>query len=339
MPWFKRTATAAVLGACLAVAGAAGAAAQSVTCYNCPPEWADFKTQLKVIKEETGISVPADNKNSGQTLAQLIAEKASPVADIAHFGVGFAIQAIDAGVVEPYKPAKYWDAIPADLKDANGNWFTIYYGTLGLFINVDALGGKPIPQSWEDLTKPIYRGMVGYLDPSSSFVGVAAGIAINRALGGSLDDFTPAMKWFKAMAGNDAIVPKQTSYARVVSGEIPILIDYDFNAYRAQYTDKANARFVIPKEGSLIVPYVIGLVKGAPNQANAKKVLDFLLTDKGQAVFANAYVRPIRPEAASAEARTKFLPDADYQRASGIDFRKVAQVQDAFIKRYLAEGR
>jgi len=261
------------------------------------------------------------------------------VADIGHFGVGFAIQAKDAGVVEAYKPAKYWDEIPADLKDADGSWFTVYYGTLGLFVNVDALGGKPIPTSWKDLTDPKYKGMVGFLDPSSSFVGVAAAVAINRALGGSLDDFTPAINWFKAMTKNEAIVPKQTSYARVVSGEIPILIDYDFNAYRAQYQDKVNARFVIPKEGTLIVPYVMSLVKGGPNAANGRKVLDFLLTDKGQAVFANAFVRPIRPSAASAEARAKFLPDAEYTRASGIDFRKVAQVQDAFIKRYLAEGR
>jgi len=29
--------------------------------------------------EKTGITVPQDNKNSGQTLAQLVAEKASPV--------------------------------------------------------------------------------------------------------------------------------------------------------------------------------------------------------------------------------------------------------------------
>src|SRR6187551_2633071 len=84
---------------------AADASAQTATCYNCPPEWADFKTQLRVIKEQTGITVPPDNKNSGQTLAQLIAEKANPVADIGHFGVGFAIQAKDAGVVEAYKPA------------------------------------------------------------------------------------------------------------------------------------------------------------------------------------------------------------------------------------------
>ena len=61
-----------------ALFAAGGAFAQTALCYNCPPEWADWGTQLKAIKEKTGITVPPDNKNSGQTLAQLVAEKAGP---------------------------------------------------------------------------------------------------------------------------------------------------------------------------------------------------------------------------------------------------------------------
>ena len=68
--------------------------AQTAICYNCPPEWADWGTQLKAIKEKTGITVPPDNKNSGQSLAQLIAEKNSPVADVTYLGVTFGIQAL-----------------------------------------------------------------------------------------------------------------------------------------------------------------------------------------------------------------------------------------------------
>ena len=41
----------------LALAFALPAAAQSAICYNCPPEWADWGTQLKLIKEKTGITV------------------------------------------------------------------------------------------------------------------------------------------------------------------------------------------------------------------------------------------------------------------------------------------
>ena len=71
----------------------ASAFAQTAICYNCPTEWADWGTQLRAIKAKTGVTIPPDNKNSGQSLAQLVAEKASPVADVTYLGVTFAIQA------------------------------------------------------------------------------------------------------------------------------------------------------------------------------------------------------------------------------------------------------
>jgi putative spermidine/putrescine transport system substrate-binding protein len=324
-----------ILGAA-AIVAAGSAFAQTAICYNCPPEWADWGTQLKMIKEKTGITVPQDNKNSGQTLAQLVAEKASPVADIAYLGVTFGIQAKKEGVTAPYKPA-HWSEIPDGLKDKDGDWFTIHSGTLGFMVNVDALKGKPIPKSWKDLTKPEYKGMIGYLDPASAFVGYVGAVAVNQAMGGTMDNFDKAIAWFKELKKNDPIVPKQTSYARVLSGEIPILLDYDFNAYRAKYKDKANVAFVIPSEGTVVVPYVMSLVKNDPNPANAKKVLDHLMSDDGQAVWANAFLRPVRASAISKEAKAKFLPDSEYARAKAIDYGKMAEVQKAFSERYLKE--
>ncbi len=316
---------------------AAGSAlAQTALCYNCPPEWADWGTQLKVIKEKTGITVPPDNKNSGQSLAQLVAEKAAPVADVTYLGVTFGIQAKKEGVVTKYKPAA-WAEIPDGLKDPDGSWFTIHSGTLGFMVNVDALKGKPIPKSWKDLQKPEYKGLIGYLDPASAFVGYVGAVAINQALGGNLDNFNPALAFFKDLKKNDPIVPKQTSYARVLSGEIPILLDYDFNAYRAKYKDRANVAFVIPAEGSVVVPYVMSLVNKGPNAANGKKVLDFVLSNEGQAIWANAYLRPVRASAISKEAAARFLPAADYARAKAVDYAKMAEVQKAFSDRYLKE--
>ncbi|GLQ06863.1 ABC transporter substrate-binding protein [Sneathiella chinensis] len=318
--------------------GATTASAADAICYNCPPQWADWATQLKMIKDNLGYDIPHDNKNSGQTLSQLLAEKESPVADVAYYGVSFGIQATEKGVVSAYKPA-HFDEIPEGLKDPEGNWFTIHSGTLGFFVNVDALGGKPVPSSWADLLKPDYKGMVGYLDPSSAFVGYAGAVAINRAMGGTLDDFTPGIDYFKKLAENDPIVPKQTAYARVLSGEIPILLDYDFNAYRAMYKDQINAAFVIPAEGSVVVPYVMSLVKNGPNPEKGKKILDFVMSDTGQKVWANAFLRPIRASALSAEAAAKFLPDTDYARAKPVDYAKMATVQNAFKERYLNEVR
>ncbi|HSV61125.1 MAG TPA: ABC transporter substrate-binding protein [Variovorax sp.] len=323
---------AAALGAGLA----ASAAAQTAICYNCPPEWADWGSQLRTIKAKTGVTVPPDNKNSGQALAQLVAEKASPVADVTYMGVTFAIQAQKDGVVTAHKPPT-WSDIPDGLKDPAGHWFTIHSGTLGFMVNVDALKGKPVPRAWADLLKPEYKGLIGYLDPASAFVGYVGAVAVNQARGGTMDNFAPAMEYFKALARNEPIVPKQTSYARVLSGEIGILLDYDFNAYRAKYKDKANVEFVIPAEGTVVVPYVMSLVTKGPNAESGKKVLDFVLSDEGQAIWANAYLRPVRAKAMPADVQARFLPASEYARAKTIDYGKMAAVQKAFSDRYLKE--
>ena len=334
----KRSVLLARAAAAVTLFAAASAFAQGAICYNCPTEWADWGTQLQAIKQKTGVTIPPDNKNSGQSLAQLVAEKASPVADVTYLGITFGIQARKDGVVAAYKPA-FWNEIPDGLKDPEGYWFTVHSGTLGFMVNVDALKGKPVPRSWADLLKPEYKGLIGYLDPASAFVGYVGAVAINNARGGTLDNFTPAIEYFKALKKNEPIVPKQTSYARVLSGEIAILLDYDFNAYRARYKDKANVEFVIPAEGTAVVPYVMSLVAKAPNADNGKKALDFVMSNEGQAIWANAFLRPVRAAGMSQEAQARFLPAADYARAKTLDYAKMAEVQKAFSERYLREAQ
>ena len=39
--------------------------AADAICYNCPPQWADWASQLKSIKQTLGYELPHDNKNSG----------------------------------------------------------------------------------------------------------------------------------------------------------------------------------------------------------------------------------------------------------------------------------
>src|SRR3974390_2740203 len=322
--------------ACLAPWQSAKAA--DVICYNCPPEWADWASMLKAIKADLHYESAHDNKNSGQALAQILAEKNNPVGDIGYFGVTFGMKAKAQDALEPYKPVN-WDQVPAGLKDPDGYWTTIHSGTLGLFVNKDALGGKPVPVCWKDLLKSQYKGMVGYLDPSSAAVGFVGAVAVNIGLGGTDSHWTPAVKFFKQLHANQPIVPKQTSYARVVSGEIPILFDYDFNAYRAKYGESGNFEFVIPGEGTVGFPYVTSLVKNAPDRAKAEKVLDYFLSDKGQAMWANAYLRPARPIELSESIKGKFLPASDYARAKSIDWAKMESLQNGFTERYLAEVR
>lgn len=309
------------------------AQAKRAICYNVPAEWAGWGNMLRLIARETGIEVPIDNKNSGQSVSQVMAEAKNPVADAMYLGISFAINAQKAGIVEPYK-GKGWQAVADNLKDPAGHWVSIHAGTVGFMVNTEALGGLPVPQSWQDLLDPKYDGLVGFLDPSSAFVGYACAIAANQALGGSLDDFAPGLEFYKKLLKNHPIVPKQTAYARCLSGEIPILFDYDFNAYRAKYTDKAPVEFVIPAEGTIQVPYVMSLVKNAPHRANGQAMIDFVLSEKGQQFWAENFLRPVLGEL-PASVKDKFLPDAHYKRAIGIDYAKLADVQQAFGQAYL----
>jgi putative spermidine/putrescine transport system substrate-binding protein len=83
----------------------------------------------------------------------------------------------------------------------------------------------------------------------------------------------------------------------------------------------------------------MSLVNKGPNAENGKKVLDFVLSDAGQALWANAFLRPVRPSAMSAEAQSRFLPADEYKRAVAVDYAKMASVQKAFSDAYLKQVR
>jgi putative spermidine/putrescine transport system substrate-binding protein len=133
------------------------------------------------------------------------------------------------------------------------------------------------------------------------------------------------------------IYPKQTSTARLLKGEIPILIDADFNGYGLKYDQNGPIEVVIPAEGSLRIPYVIGLVKDAPHAENGKKLIDYLMSAEGQQLFARGYVRPIDTSALSGDIKAKFLPDSDYARVKDVDYGKMADVQEQFSARWIKE--
>jgi putative spermidine/putrescine transport system substrate-binding protein len=312
---------------------------KEAVCYNCVRDWADWKGQLEALRRRTGIVMPTDNRNSGEAIASMVAERAKPVADVVYFGGDYAIRAKEAGLLAPYKP-KHWDEVPSALKDPDGYWTAIHTGTICLFVNRDALSGKPIPRSWADLANPTYKGLIGYYDIASSALGYVTALAINTALGGTLTDYKPALDYFLKLKANEPMLPRNTSYQRVISGEIPILVEYDSSAYRAKYRDDAPIEVVIPAEGTATVPYVITLVENAPHPKLGKEMIDFTLSDEGQGLWARAFMRPIRAAAMPPEIAAKFLPADDYARARPLSLSAIFAARDdfaAFVKNYQAQ--
>ena len=52
---------------------------------------------------------------------------------------------------------------------------------------------------------------------------------------------------------------------------------------------------VIPKEASVAAPYAISLVKNGPNPNAGKLWLNFIMSEAGQSLFAQGFVRPSVP--------------------------------------------
>lgn len=299
--------------------------------YNAPEQWANWGGVLEAFTEITGIEAPTDPKNSGQTLAALQAEAEAPQADTAYYGIVFGIQARDADVVEAYQPEGFED-IPDELKDEEGYWFTVHQGAIAFLVNTEELGDTPIPQCWADLTEPEYDGLVGFLDPTQAAVGYSVVTAANLALEGDFEDWTPAIEYFSALYDNGLILPAQTATAMVQQGEIPILIDADFNGYSLANIDEAPVEVVIPCEGSLSIPYVMSLVSEGPNPENGRELLDFALSDEGQALFAESYLRPVRSVEVSEEITDALLPDEEYERVVSPDFAEMQAAQETLIE-------
>jgi putative spermidine/putrescine transport system substrate-binding protein len=322
--------------ALLMMAGFTLAQENLVVSYNSPDQWANWGAVLRAFSETTGIEAPTDPKNSGQTLAALQAEAASPQADTAYYGIVFGIQAAEAGVVEAFTPDNFAD-IPEALKDPEGRWFAVHQGTVAFLVNTEELGDVPVPQCWEDLTDPQYAGLVGFLDPTQAAVGYSVVTAANLALGGSLENFDPAMNYFATLHDNGLMLPAQTATAMVQQGEIPILIDADFNGYKLANVDEAPVEVVIPCEGSLAIPYVMSLVKDAPRPENGQALLNFALSDEGQRLFAESYLRPIRDVAVDEAIAAQLLPAEAYANVVTPDFAEMQKVQEEVIARWSAE--
>ena len=123
-----------------------------------------------------------------------------------------------------------------------------------------------------------------------------AAFAAAFANGGSVDNVKPGIDYLAKLhaAGNVQRVEGTTPYAKFLKGEIPIWIGYENDGLKAKHVDGMGdaVEVVIPKEASAAAPYAISLVKGGPNPNSGKLWLNFIMSEAGQSLFAQGFVRP-----------------------------------------------
>ena len=308
---------------------------QTVVQYDCIPNYANWGGVTKAYQKKTGVQVPPDMKGSSAAMAALEAERKSPKADCAYYSGAIGFQAASKGLHDAYKP-KGWEKIPAGLKDPNGTWWTVHTAHIAILVNTSALKGKPVPTSFADLLKPIYKGMIVYDDPRIQGTGFTFVAGINAVLGGG-KDLKAGFDYLKKLDDNILKYAKENSYNELLRGEVPIWINADGNGLKAKNVDKASIEVVIPTEGTITMPLVMGLVKGAPHKEETRKYLDWLLTDEAQHLMAESFFQPVMPVKLDALLRAKFPPKSSYAKAKTLPLDQLAVQADGIKKRWEKE--
>jgi putative spermidine/putrescine transport system substrate-binding protein len=283
-----------------------------VVSFDTGPEWANWKALFREFKKRyPEVELTYNDLGSAATVVALDKSRRRPQADTAYYFAASAVEAVKKDVVAPFKPINF-DKLPNVFREADGKWFTIHTLNIAFLVNTKLV--KNVPQSWADLLKPEYKNSIVYLDPRSTGVGQVSVIAAAFGRGGSLDNLKPGIDFLGELhkVGNVQRVEGTTPYAKFVKGEIPIWISYENDGLKAKHLDGLGdgVEVVIPKEASVAAPYGISLVKGAPNPNAGKLWLNFTMSDMGQGLFAQGFVRPAVPGVAlPADVRAK-LPNA-----------------------------
>ncbi len=285
--WWK-TLTAAVAVGILA-AGPVSAQKTTLTVYT-----ALETDQLKAYQEGFNKAYPDIElqwvrDSTGVITAKLLAEKAAPKADVVMGVAATSMGIFDAeGMLQPYAPAGLAriDAAYRDKKNPPAWTGMDVWGATICFNTVEAAKrGIPKPETWKDLTKPVYKGQIVMPHPASSGTGyfdVTAWLQI----------FGEAEGW-KFMDGlHENIAQYMHSGSRpcaaAANGEYVVGISFEYRANREKAQGKP-IELVFPKEGLGWDLEAIGIYKGTKNMAAAQKLMDWAASDAAMALYAKNF--------------------------------------------------
>ena len=282
-----------LLTALFAVAGTAAAQKTQLLVYT-----ALETDQLKAYQEafnkvEPNIEIKWVRDSTGVITAKLLAEKANPQADAVMGVAASSLALLDKqGMLVAFAPLNL-DAIMSQYRDKKNPpaWFGMdVWGATICFNTVEAAKrGIPKPETWKDLTKPVYKGQIVMPSPASSGTGYFDVTAWLTLFG---DDNGKGGGW-KFMDGlHENIAQYMHSGSRpcaaAANGEYVVGISFEYRANR----EKAQGKpidLVFPKEGLGWDLEAIGIHKGTKQMAAAQKLMDWAASDAAMALYAKNF--------------------------------------------------
>jgi iron(III) transport system substrate-binding protein len=268
---------------------APAAAKDTVVIYTAlePEQITDY--MKAVNKTLPNIDVKMARLSTGDISARFMAEKDNMQADVI-WGVAATNVLVfkQAGLLEPYAPKGLNRVQPLFRdKDATPSWVGIDIYVSAFCFNTEVAKKKnlPKPESWADLTKPVYKGEVVMPNPASSGTGYLSVASILQRM-----KEAEGWKYLDALDKNMAEYTKSGSKPckDAAAGERAIGVSFEYVALKMK-KDGAPVEMILPKEGSGYEIEANALTKRGKNNAAAKQFLDWAITDEAMALYAKYF--------------------------------------------------
>ncbi|OLF15571.1 thiamine ABC transporter substrate-binding protein [Actinophytocola xanthii] len=272
---------------------------------------------LDAFRERSGIRIDVRKLgDAGALTNQLVLTKDNPVGDLA-FGVDttFASRALDEDVFSPYESPEADQGPQRYAIDDTNRLTAVDVGDVCVNIDPAALTAKGVPEptTYADLTKAEYQDMLVVEDPATSSPGLAFLLGTIAELGDGWREYWMALKG----RGVQVVSGWEEAYTQEFSGSSgkgprPIVVSYASSPSAELAEDGTPRTKAVLGTCFRQVEYA-GVLQGAAEEQDARKVLDFLLSAEFQAqVPEQMYVYPAREGVDLPEAWEKAapLPDA-----------------------------
>jgi len=231
------------------------------------------------FQELYGIEVQYQRLSTGEVQAKIEEENGNPSGDVWFGGTTDPYNVATAeGLLEPYKANNATHILKPKYMDADGNWYGIYTGLLGIMYNKDELDRKGLdaPQDFKDLTDEKYKGLIW----SSNYnTAGTAKLIINTAIQKYGHD--DGIKWLVDLDKNIAVYTKSGSgpSKNIGTGECTIGLGFLHDGiYQIVDNGYENIGLQIPTSGTSCEVGATAIFKGAKHANAAKLWIEYALS-------------------------------------------------------------
>ncbi|SET54996.1 Fe(3+) ABC transporter substrate-binding protein [Paracoccus homiensis] len=248
-----------------------------------------LKPLTDAFTEKTGITVNTAFVEKGMVERLQAEGDRSPADLIMTVDVARLGEVKDAGVTQPVTDEAL-DVVPATLRDADGQWFGLTTRARIVYASKDRVADGELT-SYEDLADPKWKGRI-CTRPFTHDYNVALTAAFLAHHG---PDET--REWLEGVKANLAKKPEGNDRAQVKSiwaGECDISLGNTYymgkmleDEEQKEWADSVRILFPVFENGGTHVNVSgVAMTKAAPNKEAAQKLIDFLVSDEAQKIYA-----------------------------------------------------